>query len=479
MKVVVDREGKNVVRVGLELEAERASRAYEVTCRELSNQVEIPGFRKGKAPRNIIEKRFGRDAIKQEALERLLPELLHQVITDENLDIITRPEIVECKFELGEPLKLAAKFEVRPEVKLGDYKNLKVDVPEAVLPEGALDNALNNIAAQRASMKAIDDREVVMGDHVLLDFECYVDDKLVEGGKAEGLTLEVKEGAFVPGFCEQLVGKKPKEEVEVSVTFPDEYRNPSLAGKPARFKVEIKELRQKVVPEINDEFAKELDHETLDDLKKAIQERMAEEITMENEARCQRKVVEAVVEQAELDIPETMIEREHELLMHQIREIVEANGQSWDEYQSMEEFKQLDELKKKEANQRVLHSLVLGAVVKAESMNVTIEEVSPYVFDYAARNQVPEDRLRELFDDEMFMRQVSEEVLTSKVVDYLVKGAQINYVEDSGQHDHVHGEGCDHEHGHDHEDEHEHKEAPKKKTKKAAKPEEKAEKSKK
>lgn len=449
MKVSLDREGKNVVRVGLELEAERASRAYEVTCRELSNQVEIPGFRKGKAPRNIIEKRFGRDAIKQEALERLLPELLHQVITDENLDIITRPEIVECNFELGEPLKLAAKFEVRPEVKLGEYKGLKIDVPEAVMPEDALDTALANIASQRASMQAIDDREVAMGDHLLLDFECFVDDKLIEGGQAEGLTLEVKEGAFVPGFCEQLVGKKPKEKFEVEVTFPDEYRNEKLAGKLAKFKVEIKELREKVVPEIDDEFAKSLEHESLEELKKVIQERMTEEISMENEARSQRLVVEAVVEQSELDIPETMIAREHELLMHQIREIVETNGQSWEEYQGMEEFKQLDGAKLKEANQRVLHSLVLGAVVKAENLNVTYEEVAPYVVDYAARNQFPDDRIKELFSDEMFMRQVSEEVLTSKVVDFLVKTAQLNYVPDTHEghgHDHDHGEGCAHDH---------------------------------
>ncbi len=168
MKVTLDREGKNVVKVGLELEAEKASRAYEITCRELSHQVEIPGFRKGKAPRNIIEKRFGRDLIKKEALERLVPELLQQVITDKNLDIITSPQIEECKFELGEPLTLLAKFEVRPDVELGQYKGVAVNVPEAQLPGDALDRALNNIAEQKATLKPVESREVKDGDNVCL-----------------------------------------------------------------------------------------------------------------------------------------------------------------------------------------------------------------------------------------------------------------------------------------------------------------------
>src|SRR5579885_769309 len=276
MTVTLDREGKNVVRVDVELEAEKASRAYEVTCRELSQQIEIPGFRKGKAPRGIIEKRFGRDLIKKEALERLIPELLQQVIVDKNLDIITNPEIEEYKFELGEPFKLIAKFEVRPEVKLGNYKGIKVDVPQAALQEGAVERTLQQLAEQKGTLAPIESREVVKGDHVLLDFECLVDGEVVEGGRAEGLTLEVKEGQFLPGFTEQLVGKKPGEKFDVNVNFPEEYRNKTLAGKPAVFKVDLKELRQRVVPEINDELAKSYEQESLDKLKEAIQERLDE-----------------------------------------------------------------------------------------------------------------------------------------------------------------------------------------------------------
>ncbi|MBI1270381.1 trigger factor [bacterium] len=431
MKVTLDREGKNVVRVGLEVEADRATRAYEKTCRDLSNHVEIPGFRRGKAPRNIIEKRFGRDAIKQEALERLLPELLQQVITDKKLDIITRPEIIECKFELGEPLTLAAKFEIRPEVKLGTYKGVETDVPEAVIPEDALNKALEGIAEQHAAVNKIDPRKIKMGDHVLLDFECYVEEKLIEGGKAENLPLEIKEGAFVEGFCEQLVGKEPGNEFEVEVTFPEEYRNPELAGKPAKFKVNLKELREKVVPPVDDELAKKVNHESLDELKKTIEAKMDEEIKYENEARAQKAVVDAVVENSDIDIPDTMINREYELLMEQIKMQIQQMGQDWEEFQKMEDFESLRNSKREEASQRVLHSLVLGAVVRAEDMNVTEEEVTPYLNEYAMRNNIPPDRYAEIFQDEYVLRQINEEVLTGKVVDFLVSNAKINYVPDT------------------------------------------------
>ncbi len=450
MKVTLDREGKNIVLVGVELEAEKASRAYEITCRELSHQVEIPGFRKGKAPRNIIEKRFGREIIKKEALERLIPDLLQQVIVDKNLDIITNPEIQECKFELGEPLTMKAKFEVRPEVTLGEYKNLKVDVPEAKLNDNAVDKALEHLAEQKADLKPVDPREVVLGDHVLLDFECKVEDKPVEGGKGEGLTLEVKEGQFLPNFCEQLVGHKPGEKFKIEVTFPEEYRNKALAGKPAVFEVDLKEVRQRVVPEINDEMAKGYDHESLDTLKAAIKERLDDDLQMQNRARAQKVVVEAVVERAQVDIPETMIKREHELLMQQMRQEVERYGESWDEYKKNENFAKVEEGKQEEAKQRVLHSLVLGAVVRAENLSVSEEEVAPYLAQIAVSNNIPPERYREMAQDEYLMRQITEEVLTGKVVDFLVDNAELNYVEDT----HVHGPEC--AHGHEHEGGHEH-----------------------
>jgi trigger factor len=445
MKVTLDREGKNLVRMGLELESEKALKAYEMACRSLSHQVNIPGFRRGKAPRNIIEKTLGVDYIKREALEKLVPELLSRAIMDESLDVITEPQIDSCEFELGAPLKLNANFEVRPEVTLGAYTGVSVDVPEATLPGDAMDRALASIAESKASLQAAPARKVAKGDTVLLDFECFVDGNLVEGGKAEGLVLEVKEGTFIEGFCDQLIDKEPGQQFEVNVKFPEEYRNKELANKDANFKVDLKELRERVTPEINDELAVSIGQASLQALKDALQERLSEEVRQENEMRSQRSVVEAVVNAATVDIPESMVERERDLLLQQVRRYLEQNNQNWDEFQQSPDFEQVRANKLEEARQRVLTSLVLGAVVRAEKMSVDDDEIAPYLAEIVARYDLQADQVAR---NEELRRQVMEEVLTNKVVQFLVGSANIKYVEEP-EHDHSH------EHGHEH---HHHKE---------------------
>lgn len=427
MKVSLEREGNNIVHLGIELEPEKAMKEYEVACRSLSHKINIPGFRKGKAPRNIIEKTVGVDYIKREALERLVPELLGRAIVDENLDVITEPEIDSCDFELGSPLKLTAKFEVRPEVKLGDYQGVKVSVPEAAMPGDAVDRALANIAEQKASLQPVEKRPVKMGDTVVMDFECYVDGKLVEGGKAEGLILEMKEGNFLEGFCEQIIGKEPETSTEVNVKFPDEYRNKELAGKDANFKVDIKGIRERVIPDINDELATALGQESLQSLTELVEQRLQEEVQTENTSRIQRAVVDAVIHNAEVDIPPTMVEREYSLLMDQFRQIVEQNGQTWDAFQEAPEFENIGNMKREEARQRVLTSLVLGAIVRAEKMSVTEEEMAPYLAELAGRYNVPIERVAR---NEEARRQVMEEILTQKVVEFLVSHAEVNFVPD-------------------------------------------------
>jgi trigger factor len=449
MKVTLDREGKNLVRMGLELESEKALKAYEMACRSLSHQVNIPGFRRGKAPRNIIEKTLGVDYIKREALEKLVPELLSRAIMDESLDVITEPEIDSCEFELGSPLKLNAKFEIRPEVSLGQYAGVSVTVPEATLPVDSMERALASIAESKASLKAATSRPVAKGDTVLLDFECFVNDQLVEGGKADGLVLEVKEGTFIEGFCDQLIGKEPGQQFEVKVKFPEEYRNKELANKDAVFKVDLTELRERVIPELNDELAVSIGQPSLQTLKDALQERLGEEVRQENEMRAQRAVVEAVVNAATVDIPQTMVERERDLLLQQVRKYLEQNNQSWDQFEQSPDFEQVRENKLEEARQRVLTSLVLGAVVRAEKMSVDDDEIAPYLAEIVARYDLAAEQVAR---NEELRRQVMEEVLTNKVVQFLVGKANIQYVPEPEE-----AQTAEHKHedGHEH---HEHKE---------------------
>lgn len=432
MKKTLEREGNNVVKVGVEVAADKAMKAYEVACRQISHRLNIPGFRRGKAPRNIVERAVGVDYLKREALENLVPEVLGQVIQDERLDIITEPQLESYEFELGQPLKLNASFEVRPEVNLGNYKSLAIEVPEAKLPADAMDKALQSLAEARSTLKAIDPRPAEMGDTLLMDFECYSDGKLVEGGKAEGLLLELKEGNFLPGFCEQLVGKEPNKEEEVKATFPDSYRNPELKGKDATFKVSIKEIRTRVLPEINEEFAKSLGQESLETLKQALLDRMENEIKSENEARSQKLIVDKVVENANVEIPDSMVDRECNLLIGHMKRMVEERGQSWEGFVNSKEYPDIYKEKKDEAKQRVLTSLVLGAVVRSESMQVSEEEAAPYLAELVSRYNVPVERIRQdeqirrIF--ETLSRQAMEEALTRKVVDFLLSQSEIKFV---------------------------------------------------
>ncbi|HEY9789714.1 MAG TPA: trigger factor [Candidatus Obscuribacterales bacterium] len=435
MKVNLEKEGVNLVKLGVEVEADKAQKAYDKAWRQLSHRVRIPGFRPGKAPKNMIEKAVGVDFIKREALEQLVPTILHEVISGEKLDVITEPRIDSYTFELGQPLLLSASFEVRPEVKLGEYKALTVQVPEAKLDEEAMDRALKSIAEAKASLQTVSEkRPIKMGDTVLMDFECLVDGKLVEGGKAEGLLLEMKEGNFLPGFCEQLVGKEPGAEEQVNATFPDDYRNESLAGKDANFKVQLREIRERFTPEINDELAKSVGQESLGSLKEALKQRLDEEVKQENETRMQRGVVDEVVKHAQVEIPDSMIDRECNLLLAHLRRYVEQVGQTWDTFVQSAEYESVYNEKREEAKTRVLTSLVLGAVVRAENMTITEEESAPYLSELVARYNLPieqiahekNDDLRRAFDE--LRRQAMEEALTRKVVDFLTGQSKVEYV---------------------------------------------------
>ncbi len=432
MKKTLEKEGNNVVKVGVEIEAAKAMKAYDVACRQVSHRLNIPGFRRGKAPRNIVERAVGVDYLKREALENLVPEVFGQVIQEEKLDIITEPQLESYDFELGQPLRLNASFEVRPEVKLGNYRGLKIEVPEAKLPEDSLERAIKSLAEARSTLQTVDPRPAVLGDTLLLDFECFSDGKLVEGGKAEGLLLELKEGNFLPGFCEQLVGQEPGKDCEVNAKFPDTYRNSELAGKDANFKVQIKELRTRVLPEVDEEFAKSIGQESLESLKKALTDRMEAEIKAENEARSQKQAVDAVVAAAEVPIPDSMIDRECNLLIQHMKRMVEDRGQSWEAFVNAKEYPEMYMEKKAEAKQRVLTSLVLGAVVRAESLTVSEEEAAPYLAELVSRYNVPVERIRQ--DEqvrrafETLSRQAMEEALTRKVVDFILAQSEINFV---------------------------------------------------
>jgi trigger factor len=433
MKVTVENVGKNVVKLDVEVDAEKGRKSYEVACRRLSQRVKIPGFRPGKVPRNMIESAFGVESIKREALEHLVPEVIGKVIFEQKLDLITEPKLDGWTFELGEPVKLAASFEVRPVVTLGEYRGHTFEVSEAKLPEDAIDRALASIAESRATVSPAGDRPLALGDTALIDFECLVDDQPVPGGKAQGLLLEIREGNFLEGFCEQLVSKRAGEECQVRATFPENYRNTELAGKEATFKVDLKEVRERVLPAIDDELAKALGQDSLKDLFEVVGRRLQDEITEENQSRAQKAVVDKVVALAQVDIPDTMIERERDLLVGQVRRQFESNGHDWEAFAADAKYQEFEQEKSQEASQRVLTSLVLGAVVRQENLTVSDNEVAPYLAELVSRYNVPVDQLGSNEDVRRALqelrRQAVEECLTRKVVEFLVAQSEVRFVQ--------------------------------------------------
>lgn len=430
MKVSLEKQGQNVVQLGLEVDAQRAVKAYEVACRELSHKVNIPGFRRGKAPRNIIEKALGVDYIKQQALEKLVPEVLQKAISDEKLDIITEPEIENWNFELGEPLTLSAKVEIRPEVKLGQYDGLKVEVAEATVKPDHLDTILNNLLESKATLSEVPNRKLKIGDTAVLDFECHVDGKLAQGGKAEGLILEIKPGGFIDNFCEQLVGKEAGTQTEVKVTFPAEYRNNELAGKEATFHVDIKGVREKVLPDLNDELAKAVGYESVAGLKEGVSQRLEEQAKEETEIRKHKAVVEAVVAQSSVDVPDTMLDREVELLLRQVKHAIEQNGRDFEDFSKSAEFEGIKAEKREEALKRVTTSLILGAIVRAENINISPDEVGPYLYELAEQYNISVEQAAK---HDGLRRKAMEDVLTNKVVEHLVSRANITLVPEEGE----------------------------------------------
>jgi len=258
MKVNIEKEANNVVKMDIEIPAKDAVNEYNKAAKKVSEYVNIPGFRKGKAPRNLVEQHVGVDRIKQEALEKLLPNIFRSAIMENKLDVISQPEVESYDFEIGKDLKVVAKVELRPEVILGDYKNMTINAEEHQIEADAFDKALEGLLKQHSTVKLVVDRASKNTDVVVMDFDGSVNGENIQGGKAENYPLDLANSNFIPGFAEQLVGKKLNEEFDIKVDFPKEYHDQKLAGQPAVFKIKIKEIKEKVLPELTDEFAQKV-----------------------------------------------------------------------------------------------------------------------------------------------------------------------------------------------------------------------------
>ena len=350
----------------------------------------------------MVEKMYGAAVFYEDAANELISGAYAQAAEESGLEIVARPEINVTQIEKGKPFIFEAEVTTKPEVKLGKYKGIKVEKADVTVTDEEVAEELDKVKEQNARLVAADDKAVEDGDQTTIDFEGFVDGVAFEGGKGEDYPLTIGSHSFIDTFEEQLIGKKVGEEVEVNVTFPENYQAKELAGKPAMFKVTIKEIKVKEYPELDDDFAQDVsEFDTLDEYKEDIKKNLTEKKEKEAEAEKESKVIEAIVNDAEMDIPEKMVEAQAEQMLEEFAQNIAMQGISFEQYLQFTgaTVDQMKEQVKPQAQARVESSLVLEAVVKAENIEATEEEVEEEIKEMAGRYNMEADKLKGLLTD--------------------------------------------------------------------------------
>ena len=403
MSLQVEKLENNTAKLTIEVEASKFDKAIQKAYQKNKNKFNIPGFRKGKVPYAMVEKMYGAAVFYEDAANELISGAYAQAAEESGLEIVARPEINVTQIEKGKPFIFEAEVTTKPEVKLGKYKGIKVEKADVTVTDEEVAEELDKVKEQNARLVAADDKAVEDGDQTTIDFEGFVDGVAFEGGKGEDYPLTIGSHSFIDTFEEQLIGKKVGEEVEVNVTFPENYQAKELAGKPAMFKVTIKEIKVKEYPELDDDFAQDVsEFDTLDEYKEDIKKNLTEKKEKEAEAEKESKVIEAIVNDAEMDIPEKMVEAQAEQMLEEFAQNIAMQGISFEQYLQFTgaTVEQLREQVTPQAKARVESSLVLEAIVKAEKIEATDEEFDEEVKKMAERYQMECDKINELLSDD-------------------------------------------------------------------------------
>lgn len=406
----------------VEVSAEKVNEGLTAAFNKVVKQVNVPGFRKGKMPRPMFEKRFGVESLYQDALDILLPEAYGSAIDETGIEPIDRPDIDIEQMEKGKELIFKATVQVKPEVTLGEYKGLEVEALDTNVTDEDVANELKTLQERQAELVVKEEGTIENGDTVVLDFEGFVDGEAFEGGKAENHSLEIGSGSFIPGFEEQLVGLATGESKDVEVTFPEEYHAAELAGKPAVFKVTIHEIKGKELPALDDEFAKDVDDEveTLEALKEKIKTRLENSKKHEAEHHLRDTVVEKAAANAEVEIPDVMVNSEVNRMLQEFEQRLQMQGMNLELYFqfSGQDENALREQMKEEAVIRVRTNLTLEAIAKAENLEVTDEEVDSELENMAGMYNMTVDSIKQALGG---LEGIKSDLKLKKAVDFIVE----------------------------------------------------------
>ena len=421
---VENTENKNEVKLTFNIEAEKFEEAMKKVYVKTAKYFNIPGFRKGKAPMQLVERQYGSAIFYEDAFNELVPDIYDEAIKENKIEAVSRPNIDIVQMEKGKELIFTATVETKPEVELGKYKGIEIKKIEYNTTDKDIEHELGHMAERNSRLVSIEDRPVEKGDITTIDFVGSIDGVEFEGGKAENHELEIGSNTFIPGFEDQIIGMKIDEEKDIKVKFPEDYFSKDLAGKDAIFKVTLHEIKKKELPKIDDEFAKDVsEFDTLDELKNSIKEKLDTENTEKAKYETEEEAIKVVCDNTKLDIPNGMIELEIDNMVKDMENRLSYQGLNLNQYlQIMGKTEtEIRDSFKEQAEKNIKSRLVLEAIVKAEKIKVTPEEVSDKIKKMAKQYGRKED---ELLANEQLKEYIEGNLKTEKAIDFIVKNAK-------------------------------------------------------
>lgn len=425
MSVQVEKLEKSMAKLTITVEAAKFDAAVDSAYQKNKGKIALPGFRKGKAPRAMIEKMYGTGVFFEDAANELIPEAYETVAKESELEIVAQPEIEVTQMDKGTDFIFTATVAIKPEVTLGDYKGIEVEKKEAEVSEEEITAEIDKAREANSRLITIEDRATEDGDTVIIDFDGYVDGKQFEGGYAEDYTLVLGSHSFIDNFEDQLVGKNLGEDVEVNVTFPEEYHVDELKGKPALFKVKIKEIQKKELPELDDDFVQDVsDFDTLDEYKADVEKKILENKENQIKREQEDQIIEKIIENAQMEIPQQMIAAQTRQMTQEFAQRLQSQGLSLEQYMQFTGLtpqKMMEDLEP-QALKRIQSRLVLEAVVAAENIEASDEEIDKELENMASMYQMEIDKLKELIGDDE-KKQIGMDLAVQKAVEFVVKEA--------------------------------------------------------
>lgn len=423
MTTKIEKQENNIVKFNVTIDAATAQKAYNNALSRATKQVNIPGFRKGKAPRNVVEKYISQERLKAQVVEDLTPREIAKAVEVNGLNLALQPAIQSFTFDLGKDLTIVVFAELKPEVTLGQYKGNTIEYEEYKLPDNALELEIDTIRTRYSKLETVkEDREATDKDVVVIDFKGYVNDEPIERGEGKAYTLDLGNSNFIPGFAEAIVGHKKGEEFTIDVTFPEDYAEEKLKGAKAQFKINLIKIRTKIMPELNDEFAKKVGNfENVDALKEDIQRYIENSANTENEKRKMEAIFKKVIDEAKIDIQESMIQREINAVMTETKQAAEQQGQDFDKLMENEGKETFLAQAKEEATRRIKNSLIIEKIAKAENIKIEQNDIAEQVSAIAGAYQASaKDILKEITQNHYFFSAITQQAAIKKVNDILI-----------------------------------------------------------